>query len=190
MIRGIVFDCFGVLYGGSLSLLESLAPRDRRQEVTDINSEKDYGYIGYDEYLEQIGDIIGKTPREVEDIIRQKHVRNTELIEFVVSLKGNYKVAMLSNIGESVIEELFPGDELDRLFDTVVLSHKEGIAKPNPAIFEIAAERLGLRTDECVMIDDIESNCEGAEIAGMQAIQHVTNDGTRVALAHILQKSS
>lgn len=49
MIRGILFDCFGVLYGGSLETLASMAPTERRQEIHDINSAKDYGYIGYQE---------------------------------------------------------------------------------------------------------------------------------------------
>lgn len=190
MIRGIIFDCFGVLYGGSLSLLVSLAPAGRGQEVIEINSQKDYGFISYQEYLNQVGDIIGKDAGEVDEIIRKKHVRNNDLLEFVASLKGQYKVAMLSNIGETVIEQLFTKDEQSQLFDAVVLSHNEGLAKPNPAIFTLTAERLGLPAGECVMIDDVESNCDGAEIAGMQSIQHITNDGTRIALAKLLEKSA
>ena len=190
MIRGIIFDCFGVLYGASLAHLVSLAPKGRGGDVLDINSQKDYGYISYQEYLEQVGDIIGKAPDEVDEIIRQKHIRNDELLEFVASLKERYRVAMLSNIGDSMIEYLFPNNELERYFDVVVLSHNEGIAKPNPAIFTLTAERLGIPAGDCVMIDDIESNCDGAEIAGMQSILHITNDGTRVALAKLLEKSA
>lgn len=190
MIRGIIFDCFGVLYGGSLSLLESLAPEGRQSEVRDVNSQKDYGYITYQEYLEQTGEIIGKSASEVDEIMRRKHVRNEELIEFVASLRSEYKVALLSNIGETVIEQLFSKEELHHLFDTVVLSHTEGIAKPNPEIFRLAADRLGLSPAECVMVDDLDSNCEGAEIAGMQSIRHITTDGTRIALAKLLKKGA
>jgi HAD superfamily hydrolase (TIGR01509 family) len=190
MIRGIIFDCFGVLYGGSLSLLVALSPKDCQQEVVDINSQKDYGFISYQEYLDQIGEIVGKAPGEIDEIIRKKHVRNEELIEYVASLRGDYKVAMLSNIGDSVIEQLFQKEELDRLFDTVVLSHNEGLAKPNPAIFTLTAERMGLAPGECVMIDDIESNCDGAEIAGMYSVQHITNQGTRQALENLSKKSA
>ncbi len=190
MIQGIIFDCFGVLYGGSLSLLESLAPHDRRQDVSDINSQKDYGFISYLEYLEQIGEIVSKTPEEVDEIIQRKHVRNDELIDFVSTLRKDYKVAMLSNIGDTVIEQLFSREELDRLFDVVVLSHNEGLAKPNPAIFSLTAERMGLTAGECVMIDDIESNCDGAEIAGMYSVQHITNEGTRRSLERMLPQKN
>jgi putative hydrolase of the HAD superfamily len=72
------------------------------------------------------------------------------------------------------------------MFDVVFLSYKEGIAKPNPDAFRLAAEKLGLAPEECVMIDDIAENCEGAEVAGMQSIQHVTNESTIAQLTVLL----
>lgn len=185
MIRGIIFDCFGVLYSGSLTLLASMAPEDRRQEVYDINMQKDYGYITYEEYLAATAEAIGRTPEEVHVIIQEKHVRNKELVEYARQLKqaGKHKVGMLSNIGERFIDELF-GEELTKLFDTVVLSYQEGLAKPNPEIFTLMAERMGLHPGECIMIDDLADNCEGAEIAGMESIQHTSN----VRTIELLQK--
>lgn len=176
MIRGVIFDCFGVLYSGSLTMLMNMAPEGRAQEVHDINQQKDYGYLSYEEYLEQTGHVVGKTANEVDELLRKKHMRNTELVEYARQLKasGVCQVAMLSNIGERTIHDLF-GDELSELFDTVVLSYEEGLAKPNPAIFTLTAERMGLPPEECVMIDDLADNCEGAEVAGMKSIQHTFN---------------
>lgn len=185
MIRGIIFDCFGVLYGGSLETLASMAPTERRQEIHDINSAKDYGYIGYQEYLAQIGDIIGASPDEVDATMRQHHLPNVQLIEYAQSLRSDYQTALLSNIGDQVMERLFDG-RVDDMFDVVFLSYKEGIAKPNPDAFRLAAEKLGLAPEECVMIDDIAENCEGAEVAGMQSIQHVTNESTIAQLTVLL----
>lgn len=190
MIRGIIFDCFGVLYGGSLELLVSMAPSDRMMEVVDTNKRKDYGYMSYQDYLATIGEIIDRTPQEVDAIMRTRHIRNAELVEFVRQLRGVYKVGMLSNIGETTMDELFPPAEVSELFDAVILSYKEGIAKPHPEVFRLMAERMGLSPGECVMIDDIEENCDGAEVAGMQSIRHVTNDLTRAYLTEILQKST
>lgn len=186
MIRAVIFDCFGVLYGGSLTLLASMAPDDRREEVYDINSQKDYGYISYDEYLVATAEAVGKTPEEVETIINTKHVRNTDLAQYVKQLKqqGTYKTALLSNMGEKTYEALFP-DGRD-MFDEVLLSFEEGIAKPNPEIFHMMADRLGLKPEECVMIDDLATNCEGAEIAGMASIQHITNQSTEETLQKLL----
>ena len=188
MIRGIIFDCFGVLYSGSLTLLASMASSERRQEVYDINMQKDDGYISYDEYLAATAEVIGKTPDEVHSIIQEKHVRNKELVDYVRQLKtaGTYKIGMLSNIGERFIDELF-GKELQELFDTVLLSYQEGLAKPNPEIFTLMAERMELSPGECVMIDDLADNCEGAEIAGMESIQHTSNIRTKELLQKKLQ---
>lgn len=189
MIRGIIFDCFGVLYSGSLTLFASMAPEGRAQEVYDVNLQKDYGYISYEEYLQLTGEIIGKSPEEVEQIMRQKHVRNQELVDYVRRLKqsGKYHVALLSNIGERTIHELF-GEELKELFDTVVLSYEEGIAKPHPETFRLTAERMGLPVGECVMIDDLADNCDGAEVAGMESIQYTSNQRTEELLQNLLQK--
>lgn len=190
MIRGIIFDCFGVLYEGSLGLLVSMAPKGRARDIIDLNSQKDYGYMSYREYLVQTAEVIGTTVPEIERIINQKHTRNHELVEYVRMLKrqSNYRIGLLSNVGESVIQDFF-GHEIDELFDAVVLSYREGIAKPNPEIFRLMAERIDLAPGECLMIDDLEENCEGAEIAGMQSIRHVANASTIRQIEYISSKS-
>jgi HAD superfamily hydrolase (TIGR01509 family) len=188
MIRGIVFDCFGVLYGGSLSTIISLCPEERLQDLRDFNKRADYGFIETSDYIAALADLLGRSTEDIEDLLRHKHQRNEDLIEFVRELKrsGMYKIGLLSNVSSGTAEQLF-GDELHTLFDEVVLSYQEHIVKPNPEVFRLMATRLGLQTGECVMIDDIEENCDGAEVAGMQSIWHATNDGTRRSLAVMLQ---
>ncbi|QQS21718.1 HAD-IA family hydrolase [Candidatus Saccharibacteria bacterium] len=188
MTRGIVFDCFGVLYGGSLNTITGMCPEDRLQDLRDLNKQADYGFIETHDYIAGIAELFDASYEDVETILRMKHQRNEELVEFVRLLKkdGEYKIGLLSNVSNGTVERLF-GDELHELFDAVVLSYQEHLLKPNPAIFTLMAERLAVPTGECVMIDDIEENCDGAEVAGMQSIWHVTNDGTRQALARLLQ---
>lgn len=188
MIRGIIFDCFGVLYSGSLTLLASLASTpEQRQEVFDVNTRKDYGHISYEEYLRLTAAAIERTPQEVDEIVRNKHVRNQDLVAYAQQLKADgYKIGLLSNMGEKTYEGLFPDG--DSIFDDVLLSYKEGIVKPHPAIYELMATRMGYAPSECVMIDDLEVNCDGAEIAGMQSIQHITNERTRELLTDMLKR--
>lgn len=186
MIRGIIFDCFGVLYGGSLSTLVAMAPPDKFQAVHDVNLAKDYGYIDYQQYLEQVAALTDSTPEKIDAIIREYHAPNGPLLDYALSLKEQYKTALLSNIGDQAIDRLFDG-EVEKKFTEVVLSYREGIAKPNPEIFTLVAERLGLSPGECVMIDDITENCEGAEIAGMASIQHVNNATTIEKLEALLK---
>jgi FMN phosphatase YigB (HAD superfamily) len=46
------------------------------------------------------------------------------------------------------------------------------MAKPDPAIYAIAAERLGLEPAACVFIDDLDRNVEAARAAGMSAVHY------------------
>ena len=186
MIRAIIFDCFGVLYGGSAEYLASIAPEGRAIEVLDSNNAKDYGYISYREHLDQVSEIIGITPDEVDAIIRQKHAPNNDLIAYTSELRTQYKVGLLSNIGDHMMDHLFDG-RMNEMFDAVVLSFAVGMIKPDPNIFTLTAERLGVLPEECVMIDDREENCDGARHAGMQAILHTSNENTQHHLSELLK---
>jgi epoxide hydrolase-like predicted phosphatase len=64
------------------------------------------------------------------------------------------------------------------MFDAVVISGEVGLNKPEPEIFRLGAERLGVPPEECVFVDDLRENCEGAEAVGMTAILHRGADGT------------
>lgn len=170
MIRGIIFDCFGVLYHGSLDYLRELAPPDRTDEVTNLSHSYDYGFITQADYFTGVGEIIGKDAREVERICEEQHVRNEALIDFVRTLRPTYKTALLSNVGRGFVESLFTPTELRELFDVEILSNEVGMAKPSTGIYQLTAERLGLRPEECVMVDDLARNVEGAQMVGMSGI--------------------
>ena len=76
--------------------------------------------------------------------------------------------------------ELFPR-ALDRfdfldLFEDIIVSGEEEVAKPDPEIFEVLEDRIGHSLDDCVFIDDSPRNVEAAAAAGMDAI-HFTDTG-------------
>jgi putative hydrolase of the HAD superfamily len=72
------------------------------------------------------------------------------------------------------------------LFDGVVLSGEVGMHKPEPEIFRLGAERVGLPATECVFVDDLRENCEGAEAVGMTAVLHRGAEGTVPELERLL----
>ena len=57
-------------------------------------------------------------------------------------------------------------------FDSIVISHRVGLRKPDPRIFELAAQGLGLTPDECVYVDDIAVYLEPARKMGMRVVRH------------------
>jgi putative hydrolase of the HAD superfamily len=71
-------------------------------------------------------------------------------------------------------------------FDVVVISGEVGLRKPEPAIYELAAERLGLPPSACVYVDDIERNLPAARTLGMATIHHVNNAETLNQLERLL----
>lgn len=187
MIRGIIFDCFGVLYHGSLDYLRELAPPDRISEVTDLSHSYDYGYISQADYFAGVGLVIGKTADDVRQICREQHVRNEKLIAYVRTLRPTYKTALLSNVGRGFVESLFTAEELKELFDAEVLSNEVGMAKPSAGIYRLAAGRLGIAPEQCVMIDDSKRNVEGAQAVGMRGILYQNVDQLLVELTPLLE---
>ena len=84
-------------------------------------------------------------------------------------LRPAYRTAILSNADLSLrgrLREL----GLHDLFDTVVSSAEEGVAKPEAEIYRRAAERIGLSPEACVFVDDAEANVRAAEAVGMRGI--------------------
>jgi epoxide hydrolase-like predicted phosphatase len=85
------------------------------------------------------------------------------------------RTAVVTNNVRELSQTWRPVLPLDELFDTIVDSCEVGLRKPNPAIYLLACERLGVAPERAVLLDDIESNLRGAEAAGLRAI-HVAPD--------------
>jgi epoxide hydrolase-like predicted phosphatase len=76
---------------------------------------------------------------------------------------------------------------MEELFDAVVISGEVGMHKPQPEIFRLGAERIGVEPDQCVFVDDLRENCEGAEAVGMTAVLHRGADRTIPRLEELLE---
>ncbi|MDX6251761.1 MAG: putative hydrolase of the superfamily [Kribbellaceae bacterium] len=85
------------------------------------------------------------------------------------------KTALLSNSWGNT----YPRETWDGLFDDIVISGEVGLRKPEPEIFRLAAERVSLELAECVFVDDLELNVDGARALGMTAVLHTSYDRTR-----------
>lgn len=175
MIRALIFDCFGVLYRDNLSLLFEIVPADKRTQLRDIVHASDHGLISRQEYYEYIASLSGKTIDDIQVLSAQQYNRNESLVELATSLKSRYKIGLLSNIGNETMDSLFPADERKTIFDAFILSSDVGLIKPSREIYNVTAEQLDEQPEDCLMIDDIPANVEGAKQAGMQALLFTTN---------------
>jgi putative hydrolase of the HAD superfamily len=104
-----------------------------------------------------------------------------ENLALIRALRPPYKAAILSNADISLEERMRDGMGIHHMFDTVISSAAVGMAKPDRRIYELAAERLGLRLDECVFIDDLERNVTAAREVGMAAVHFRVHQGDDLA---------
>ncbi|MFT5222030.1 MAG: epoxide hydrolase-like predicted phosphatase [Glaciecola sp.] len=66
----------------------------------------------------------------------------------------------------------YPLTLLHECFEDLVISGEVGLRKPDPAIYLLAAERLGVGVVDCIFVDDLDSNVEAAQAVGMAGVVH------------------
>lgn len=79
--------------------------------------------------------------------------------------------------------ETYPHDLLADHFDVLVISGEVGLRKPDPAIYRLACERIGLPPERCGFVDDLPRNVEVARELGMFAVVH---DGDEPAIVEAI----
>jgi FMN phosphatase YigB (HAD superfamily) len=60
------------------------------------------------------------------------------------------------------------------------------VRKPSREIYELGAEAVGLRPEQCVFVDDLRGNLKPARELGMAVVHHTSVDGTLAQLADLL----
>jgi HAD superfamily hydrolase (TIGR01509 family) len=95
---------------------------------------------------------------------------NPPVLDILTRLKGRHRLLLLSNTDVErfgFIRKTFP-EVL--IFDEYVLSFEVGYLKPHPQIYQEALKKAKARAEECVFIDDLEENIEGARNVGLDTI--------------------
>jgi epoxide hydrolase-like predicted phosphatase len=77
--------------------------------------------------------------------------------------------------------------DLESTFDVAVDSGEVGVRKPEPAVYEVLVERLGVPARQCLFVDDKEENCVAAREFGMQAILFEDTEPAITAIVAILR---
>jgi epoxide hydrolase-like predicted phosphatase len=97
------------------------------------------------------------------------------LLAYIKRLRdAGYRTGLLSNAHDNarrLLTEVYP---LIQYFDGVVISAEVGLMKPDPQIYHLAAESVGVQAPEVLFVDDFSENIEGAAAVGMQTL-HFTD---------------
>ncbi len=141
------------------------------------------GEIAESEFLAELGtaleELLGR-PTEVHrfrEALFNGLQPNPPMIELMRELRGRgLRMAMLTNNvkeWEPLWRSMLPVDEI---FEAVVDSGFVGCRKPEPRIYEITCERIGVAAERCLFVDDIEVNIEAARELGMRAVHFQDNE--------------
>lgn len=189
MIKAVIFDFFGVLVGDGFELTYRQAggnPAKDKEFIQDLLDQTNRGLITTEEFRKRICKQLGITVDDYQIAVKSSEKINYELLDYIKSLRPKYKTAILSNVNKGGLERRIDRQTLDEYFDVIVVSGDVGYIKPEPEIYQLTADKLGVSLKECVFIDDREGYVKAAEAAGMQAIQYDNFDQMKTDLEKIL----
>jgi epoxide hydrolase-like predicted phosphatase len=115
---------------------------------------------------------------EPEGLVRRLFkVRLEELMLDAVKTarRSGLKTGLLSN---SWGTDLYPRRRLAELFDAVVISGEVGLRKPDPEIFRLTTDKLGVEPSGCVFVDDHPGHLQAALEVGMTTVLHRSPEQT------------
>ena len=139
--------------GEGLALLRRL----ERGEVSDADFERDFGAM------------LAVEPGGLIERLFAGLGPDEEMIAAVEAARaGGIPAGLISNSWGMGIYERAPM----AIFDATVVSGDVGLHKPQPEIYLLGAERIGVPPERCVFVDDLRENVEGAEAVGMRGVLH------------------
>ena len=201
-IRAVLWDMGGVLLRNMIP-----EPRIRLAELygmsevqleelvfgNPVSKKATIGEVGVEELWEYVREALQLDPQklaEFEVTFWSSDRVDEELIDFIQSLRQNYKIGLLSNAfidARPSLSKRFPG--LLNVFDEVVFSYEVKIAKPDPRIYSLMLDKLGLEPENAIFVDDFRENVEAAHALGIHAIQFRNSRQARQAVLEVLSSN-
>ncbi len=181
-VRAIFFDLGGVIFRTDYQApREHLAERlnttyeDLNRIVFDSESSRQasVGAISTEAHWDAVLRRLGRPASEakaIRDEFFAGDVVDLELIAFIRSLRPRYQTGIISNAWPDLRQDLI-NKKVEDAFDALIISSEVGVMKPDPKIFRIALEKLGVAAREAIFVDDTPDNVDAARSLGMQAIR-------------------
>jgi putative hydrolase of the HAD superfamily len=141
------------------------------------------GEISEDEFEPRFGALLGVADSEglIERLFAGLQPDDRMIAAVRAAHDAGAKTGLISNSWGLGIYERAPVD----MFDAAIISGDVGLHKPQPDIYLLACERLGVEPADAVFVDDLRENCAGAEAVGMRAILHRSTPDTVAELEEL-----
>jgi putative hydrolase of the HAD superfamily len=196
-IRAVVLDIGGVLeviddavFPGGWPARLGLTGEQFADRLDGLPGDPGLGQVSWEEVLRHWRDRLGlddARTAELEADYWRWYVGTLDeaLFDWFVGQRRHRLTAIVSNSTPGARErERRHGFE--EAVDLLVYSHEVGLAKPDPRIYTLTSDRLGVRPDQIVFLDDDEPRVEGARWAGWHAVLHVSTPASIVAMERII----
>lgn len=146
------------------------------------------GTLPAEEFSPRFAAAIGLPPERADGMVERlfSHAEaDTAMLEAVAAAKrAGKRTGLISNSWGEALK--YDRDAFPDLFDGWVISHEVGLRKPDPEIYALGAERIGLPPEACVFVDDLGGNLKPAKALGMATVKHVTAERTIPQLEELL----
>jgi epoxide hydrolase-like predicted phosphatase len=177
-IKAVIFDL-----GGVLLRTADFKPRDQLAARMNMSRHKQAqrGEITIQEHWDILRHTLHYSKEEFKELLDEFFARDEidgDLIETIRKLHQTYKTALLSNAWNDLRQTLHERWKLDGLFDELIISAEVKMVKPDPRIYHLAVDRLGVMPSEAVFIDDMAVNVEAARKEGLRAIWYCDTQQT------------
>ena len=181
--HGLIIDYGGVLTTDVFASFRAFcedeglpaeAVRDRFRsdpEARRLLAELETGALGVAEFEPRFAALLEvSSERLIERLFGVMAPDETMLDGVRAARRAGARTALLSNSWGAATG--YDPELLEELFDAWVISSEVGMRKPDPAIYELAAERIGLTPAACVYVDDLPGNLKPARALGMATVLH------------------
>lgn len=191
-IRAIIFDLGGVILRTDdprprTALAERLgktyAELDEIVFANPVSQAGERGLATPEQVWAEVARLLALPASEVERVRRDFFAGDQvdmALVELIQGLRGEYLTALLSNYWVVDMPRFLREDlKLPNIFDLVISSASVGLAKPDPQIFNLVLERLGVEAGEAIFVDDNLANIQSAGQMGIHAVRFLNYEQLR-----------
>ena len=196
---GLILDWAGVLTTNMVEVFASFEAREGLPKGLFLSKWADprgqnlyrrleLGEITQEDWNEGFGTLLGISSENLMERVLYDMFPAYDVMRVAREARAaGVRVAVLSNsLGREPFDPYAPY-HLRGNFDAVVLSAEHGIRKPDPAIFKLALDRLGLPPGQCVFADDTEENLLPAYQIGIAVIHAFDEQVTAAVLRELLE---
>lgn len=163
--KAIIFDLGGVLFVKRTNITAA--------EMVNKIDQMVGGCVNDLELMSSIKDIYNINNEELDKIAEKiafQFEPNSKIWQVIPDLAKKYKLAVINNGASFTLPHFKKLAPIDRYFPLFLCSGQIGFKKPNPEIYQLALEKLECLASECVFIDDLQENVEGAKALGIKSI--------------------